>query len=273
MPSSTHYIRPDVSPLGSYLRSCLQHGHLIWVFAQRDLRIKYAQTWIGLAWTLMQPLVFVLLYALVFGSLFGDLLADDLYLEKLCIGVVAWSLFYYVAQQSSTAWIQHKDLIEKIAFPRLLLLLSKAGVGLVDFVLAFALLCVFLMIRGALPTINYLYVPLAVGSLLVQGLCVGVWFSALSIRWRDLQHILPMLLHALLWLSPVFYTRDRLEGPLLGLVGLNPISESLALLRWSLIGTEIDLPYLGLRTLLMSVLLLWGIIVLKKVERTLCDVL
>ena len=274
MPTPIQYIRPSEWSLWSYLKACYQHIDLVWVFAERDLRIKYAQTWVGLGWTLMQPLVFVLLYALVFGSLFGGIFMHDLYLEQLCSGVVAWSLFYYIAQQSSTVLIQQKDLIEKMFFPRLLLLLSKVGVALIDFVFGCIVLCIFLMARGWWPTLHYLALPLAVGSLLLQGLCVGVWFTVLSVRQRDVQHLLPMVLHVGLWLSPVFYTSTHLEGLLQKLLFLNPISEPLSLFRWALMGGDVTLPsYLGLSSGLMFLLLVWGVVRLKKEEETLCDVL
>ena len=274
MSYSTQYISPSAESLWSYFRACYRYIRLVWVFVERDLRIKYAQTWIGLGWTLIQPLISVLLYALVFGSLFGGAFVGNHYIEQLCVGVVAWSFFYYVAQQSSTALLQQKELIEKMVFPRLLLLLSKAGVAVVDLALGLVVLCIFLSIRGWMPTMHYLALPLAVITLLIEGLCVGVWFTALSIRSRDLQHLLPMALHALLWLSPVFYTSQQTEGLLGWILPLNPLSEAITLFRWALMDGRAVLPsYLGVGTVVMSLLLVWGVIRLKKAEENLSDVL
>ena len=270
----THYIQPQGQDLGRYLRSCWKQWDLIWLFARRDLKIKYSQTWLGISWTLLQPIASVLLYALIFSSLFGHTIDAAKYLLHLCTGVVAWSLFHYVAQQSSTALQQQQALLQKVVFPRLLLLLSKAWIGLLDFTLAFLVLCIFLILNGHIPTFHYLSLPLAAAVLLVQGLCVGVWFSVLSIVRRDLQHALPIVLHILLWLSPVFYEYAQLQGSVSTLLTYNPLSEPLALFRWGLLGGQTDFPaYMGIRTVGVTFCLFGGIILLKRAEKNLADVL
>ena len=272
--ASTYYLQPKGQSLWAYLQSCWKKRALVLLFARRDLKIKYAQSWLGISWTLLQPTASVLLYAFVFGSLFGSAASNSNYLLQLCTGVVGWSLFYYLAQQSSSVLLQQQTLIQKIAFPKLLLLLAKAWVALTDFLLALGVLILFLLLKSSWPTMHYFALPLAVAMLLLQGLCIGICFSVLSTRYRDLQHALQFLLHGLLWLSPVFYVQDQLHGPLAVLLHLNPLTESLSLFRWALLGgEEILLPYFGLRTAAVLLLLCWGVTTLKKIERTLCDVL
>ena len=272
--TSTYYLRPEGQSLWTYLKNCWQKRALVLLLAKRDLKIKYAQSWLGVSWTLLQPTASVLLYAFVFGSLFREATSGSNYLLQLCVGVVGWSLFYYLAQQSSTALLQQQAIIQKIAFPKLLLLLSKAWVAIIDFLLAFSVLLIFLTIKGVWPTLHYFAIPLAVGMILLQAICVGLFFSVLSTRYRDLQHALQFLLHGLLWLSPVFYVKDHLHGPLAFLLHLNPLTESLTLLRWALLnGEEVLLPYFGLRTAVVLLLLCLGVVALKKIERTICDVL
>ena len=259
----------------SYLGACYAKRYLAVLFAERDIRVKYAQTSFGIGWALFQPLVAILLYGGIYATISGEIPYQGSFLQFLCIGVLGWNLFYYVAQQSSTALLQHQDLLKKIRFPRFLLLASKGLVGLLDFGLGLVCLLIFLLMEGVSFSLHWLGLPLAVLSIIISALGVGTCLAATSLWRRDLQHALPLFLHATLWLSPVFYySYHTLPQPLGVLVAVNPLSEALYLLRWSLLGESSlsgALPFLGWRSVGMLLFLGFAIRLLSKNEHSHAD--
>ena len=265
--------RVDESTLNTwrYLKACWQYQGVVWLFAERDLRIKYAQAWRGISWTLLQHFSTIALYTLFFSHLFKQFSGKDYFL-LVCSGVLCWSLFSYIATQTGTVLQKQQSAVQKLLFPKLLLLISKVYVGLLDF-FCMLFVCLFIFTYlDYLPSWRYMSIVVLIFMLVTQGLCVGLWLSTLSIYHTHLQNILPLIMHALLWLSPIFYTPHLLQAPLSILIHLNPLTESIALCRWMIFGVPFDyVPYMGVRSAAVILLLLWGVQRLKNTEKRLLD--
>ena len=265
--SAAHTSRGVAAALKAYAHACWSHRQLVGVLINRDLKIKYAQTLLGMGWTLMQPVVSCLLYVLIFSSLWGnrpDHHGPLHYGIYVFAGVVGWGLFQYVVLQASSALFQAQDLLRKLMFPRLLLLVAKAGVGLLDYALHLGILLIITwMVRGWSGMQVLLCVP-ATLLVLALALSLSVWLSALSIQYRDWQHVIPFVLHIGLWCTPIFYALGDLQhtfaDKLLLIIGLNPLLEPIELLRFACIkGYQFQIPWFGLRSGIVLMMGGWGI--------------
>lgn len=172
-------------------------------FQYRDLRVRYAQTFLGLAWAVLQPLATLVIFTLVFGRAIKVDTGDVPYPLFAVCGMAAWSYFSFVLGQSGNSIITSQEMVKKIYFPRLVIPLSKALVGFVDFAIALAFIIALLLYYGIMPSANLIFLPFFILLTLVASLAVGIWLSALTIRCRDFQHIVPFMVQFGLYATPV----------------------------------------------------------------------
>jgi len=190
------------------LKELVQYKDLFWVLAYRDLRVRYAQTFIGFLWAFIQPAAAILILTLVFGkALKIDTGGVPYPLFAVC-GMVGWTYFAFVMQQSGQSIIASQQMIKKIYFPRLVIPLSKALVGMVDFGVTILLLLLMVFWYNYYPSPNIIWLPLFVILIIIYSLSVGILLSALSIRYRDIQHIIPFMTQIGLYLTPVAYPAE-----------------------------------------------------------------
>ena len=258
------------------LRELAQYKDLFWVLAYRDLRVRYAQTFLGFLWAFIQPAATILILTLVFGkALKIDTGGVPYPLFAVC-GMVGWTYFAFVMQQSGQSIIASQQMIKKIYFPRLVIPLSKALVGMVDFGVTILLLLLMVFWYSYYPSPNIVWLPLFVMLIIIYSLSVGILLSALSIRYRDIQHIIPFMTQIGLYLTPVAYPAEfiiKAIPPWLSVIYfLNPMAGIVEGLRWSLLGTSIPTIYY-LYSFLMAILLFIGsLFYFKKVEREMADI-
>jgi lipopolysaccharide transport system permease protein len=232
---------------GKSLQEIFNHRELLWQLTWRDFRIRYAQTFLGIAWAFIQPLLTLLIFILVFNKAIHVETGMIPYPVFAMTGMWAWSYFSYVISQAGQSLVQSQSLITKVYFPRLLIPLSKSLVGFIDFFIAFILLILF-------------------------SLSLGIWFSALTIRFRDLQYTIPFLVQTGLYLTPVGYPSSLIPSAYKNLFYLNPMASIIDGFRWSLLGdASPDENFLWMSVALTLALLVSGIFYFKKVERILAD--
>jgi lipopolysaccharide transport system permease protein len=207
---------------------------LIVTLAQRDIQVKYAQTLLGIAWTVVQPLTGLLIFTFFFGKLIHLQTGDLTYELYSFPGMLCWYFFSYIMYQSSTSILYSSDLIKKINFPKIIIPLSKVLVGLVDFLISFVLLIILMLIENQPIGIKILTAPLFVILLIVAGLSVALLVSALTFRYRDLQHIIPYLVNFGIWVTPVFYPVTLIPDAYKWLLYINPVAGIIDGLRWAL---------------------------------------
>lgn len=274
--ASTIVITSRGTSLGQHWRELRQSSHLLRAFLRRDYRVRYAQTRLGLGWALLQPLLTLGVLYLVFSRVMKVDTGDTPYALFALSGIVVWNYFNYVVSQSASALINAQNMIRKIYFPRILLALSKAAVGALDFTIGVLLLLGLGLYQGALQLEGLLLFPLVLLATAISGLGLGLGVSSLSIRYRDLQQILPFFLQLLFFLSPIAYGLDFFrqfmgEGSL-WMFYLNPISGSVELWRaflfeeewshWALLSPAVSL-----------VLLLTALSYFRRTEKKLADLL
>ena len=175
------------------LGELFRYRDLLAVLAYRDYRVRYAQTFLGLAWAFVQPAMTLLILTLLFGR--GARVATHgvpYPLFAMC-GLASWSYFAYVLSQSGTSIVGAQEMVKKIYFPRLIIPLSKAGVGFVDFCIAMLMVVALMIVYRRVPPPTMVFLPFFILVGIVAALAVGIWMSALTIRYRDFQHVVPFL--------------------------------------------------------------------------------
>ncbi|MBS1963141.1 MAG: ABC transporter permease [Bdellovibrionales bacterium] len=252
-------------------RDLFRHRELLFMMAWRDLRVRYAQTVLGLVWAVIQPLATLLVFTLLFGRGIKIDTGSIPYPVFALAGMSVWSYFSYVMSQAGNSIISSGDMIKKTYFPRLVIPLSKAIVGFVDFGVTLLFLVGLLVAYRIAPTINLLWLPFYVAMTVVCGLTVGIWLSALTIRFRDFQHVIPFMVQLGLYATPVAYPASVIPEKYRFLFALNPMAAAVEGFRWSVLGGEP--PSSGSHYAFAGVLVLFvlGIRYFRKIEFSMAD--
>ena len=276
-PSSTlpHVrIQPARGLLDLDLAALWQYRELIYILVWRDVTVRYKQTLLGVAWAMFQPVATMLIFTVVF-SVMGKIPSDGFpYPVFLYAGLLPW---FYVSQALSrggTSLVGEAPLISKVYFPRLILPLSATIAPLVDLALAFVAFLGLMAWFGILPTWRILSLPLFASLAATITLAAGLWISALYVKYRDVGHILPMLIQLWMFVSPILYPVSKVPESWRALYAMNPVVSVVEGFRWALIpGFQVDftmfLPSLGV----VFVVFVGGLIYFRSMERTFADVI
>ena len=243
--------------------------------ATRDLKVRYAQTYLGILWGLFQPILGLAAVFVLFFKLAGINSGTTPYLVFALSGLVIWNYFYYLVTQSASGLVNMQAMIRKIYFPRLSIPFSKAIVGFVDLIIGLLLLVICMLYFNQNLLGLWMLLPVAILTGLA-GLGFGLAVSAISLRYRDLQQILPFLLQILFFLSPVAYPVGLLQKlipeKLMWLAYLNPVSGILEIWRWALFDMEIS-PYVNISLLICVILFMLGLGLFNRAEQKMADLI
>lgn len=267
-------IRPDSARTLGLLGDLWTFRDLCWALADRDLRLRYRQTVLGVAWVVLQPLLGALIFTFVFGIVAG-LPSDGVpYFRFTFASLAGWGLFAGIVTRASGSLVQNSGLIAKVWFPRAVIPASTVPAALLDFAVALAVLLVMMLAAGALPGTGIVLAPLWALGLVLLAFGLGLIGAALMVSYRDVQHILPVAMQLLLYASPVAYAASNVPERWQRLYFLNPVAVLLEGLRGSLLGT----PAPGMRPtlhalLVIALVLALGIALFRRLERRFADVI
>lgn len=265
-------LRPVSGWPGLDLPELWAHRELLYRMTRRDLRARYTQSLLGGAWGVLQPLVTMGLFYVVFGLILGLKTERVPYAVFLLSGILLWQLFSGVAGASSACLIANAHIVTKVYFPRLLLPLAASFGSVYDFCISFFILAAMVASSGIAPGWSALAFPLFVLLAVCAGLTVGLWFSAVGVRHRDIQHTLPFLLQVLLYASPIFYSAERIPVSWRPTYFLNPLAGIIQGFRWSLLGDVPPEPTMAWGVLLGAALLVGGVYYFRRAEAVFADV-
>lgn len=271
-------IRPSAGWRALNLIELWRYRELVWFLALRDIKLRYKQTALGVAWAVIQPLFTVIVFSIFFGALAG-VKSDDLpYPLFVLTALLPWQLFSYALTQSSNSLVAEQRVITKVYFPRLVVPLASVLSGLVDFAVAFLLVLVLMAWyawQGQPVTLTWaiLTVPLLVLFALATALAVGLWLAALNVQYRDVRYTIPFLAQLWLFASPVAYPSTLVPEAWRPLYGLNPMAGVVESFRWALLGSDaVDGPMLVVSAVVVVLLLIGGLFYFRRLERTFADV-
>ena len=253
------------------LRRLFSYRALIYVFASRDLKVQYSQTFLGILWSMIQPLTGLLIFTFFFNYVVKVDTGGIPYPLFAFSGMISWYFFSSLMAQSGTSLMQSQYLIRKIYFPKLILPISKSLTCFVEFSISLLLLFVIMMITGYYPSINILFLPFFILFNLMTGLAVGLWLSALTIRYRDFYHIIPYLINFGIWLTPVFYPATLIPHKIQFLIYFNPMAGIISGFRWSLLGGAPPSVYYLFSFGFVIIIFISGLYYFRKMETKIAD--
>jgi lipopolysaccharide transport system permease protein len=249
------------------------YRELLYFLIWRDIKVRYKQTAIGAAWAVLQPLMTMIVFTLVFKKL-ANVGSDGLpYPIFAYTALLPWNLFAGALNRSSTSVVGQSNLISKVYFPRLIVPLSATISGVVDFTIAFAILIGMMIWYGIAPTWGVVSLPLFILLALSAAFSVGLWLSALNVKYRDVGHAIPFFIQLWLFASPVAYSVRMIPEQWRLLYSLNPMAGVIESFRWALLGKEQpDFAIVAISAAMVFLLLFAGVVFFKRTERTFADV-
>jgi len=243
-------------------------------FGQRDIVLRYRQTFDGVAWLLIQPLASAGIFAIIFGAVAKLPTGGVPYFLFSFMSMLIWTLFSSTLSRAASSLVANQALVSKVFFPRMLVPLSSAASTLLDFGVGFVLGIVLLFIYRVNPGWPVLLVPVWVLIFLATALGVGLAASAWMVKYRDVQYILPWVLQVALYATPVAYSIDAVPAALRPLFLANPLTWMLDGFRWSVLGTAMPPAWQLIGSVVVAVLAFFlGAMVFQRYERGFADLI
>jgi lipopolysaccharide transport system permease protein len=267
-------IRADESRRLIDLPELMRFRDLLWTLAERERRVRYKQTALGVIWVILQPLMASLIFAFVFGVI-AKLPSDGRpYILFAFAGMTAWTVFSGVLTKVNTSLVNNAQMLTKIYFPRLILPLSSTVSALVDSSFSLGLMVLMLVLYRVWPGWGIVLLPVWLAILVVMALGVGLLAASLMVRYRDVGHIIPVVLQLGLYISPVAWSMTNVDEKYRWILWFNPLSSLMQAARWSLLGEgTLPLPALAYSIAMAAVLFWMGAAVFKQQERSFADVI
>ena len=245
---------------------------LLYTLTFRDIKVRYKQTALGASWAILQPVFAMVVFSIFFGQL-GRIPSDGLpYPLWSFAGLVPWTFFAQGLSQAANSLVMSQNLLRKVYFPRLAIPIATVLSVALDFAIAFVVLVGLMMFYGVQPTGRAIWVlPLSLLAF-VTALGAGIWFAALSVRYRDVRYVVPFLVQFWLFATPIAYPSSLLPAQWRVLYAVNPMSGVVEGFRWALLGTN-TAPGLmvAVSAITAIVVLVAGAFYFRRVERTFAD--
>ncbi len=258
-----------------YWRDVWRYRELFYFFSWRDILVRYKQTAIGILWSIVRPLLTMVIFTFVFGKL-AKLPSDGApYPILVYAAMLPWQFFSNSLVESSNSLIANANMLSKIYFPRLIIPTSTIIVSLVDFVISFSILIALMAWYHFVPGWRIVTLPLFLSLALLASLGFGLWFAALNVKYRDFRYIVPFTVQFGLYISPVGFSSSVVPEQWRLLYALNPMVGVIDGFRWAILGSDSHLYWPGflVSTVLTVCIFLGGLRFFRKTERVLADVI
>jgi lipopolysaccharide transport system permease protein len=267
------HIEPSRGWVPVKLSELWQYRELVYFLGWRDIKARYKQTALGVAWAIIQPVCTMVIFSLFFGRLAG-IPSDGLpYPIFSYAALVPWGLFANGLVQGANSLVSAATLISKVYFPRLAMPIAAVLSGVVDFLLAFLVLLAMMLYYGIGPSVKILWLPLFLLLALVTALGAALWLAALYVQYRDIRHVIPFLVQVWLFSTPVAYPSSLLSAQWRTLYGLNPMVGVVEGFRWALLGADTGPGLMIVVSCLVALgVLVGGALYFRRMEKTFADV-
>jgi lipopolysaccharide transport system permease protein len=251
-----------------------QYGDLFVALAVRDVKLRYKQTALGVIWVILQPMLAAGIFSFVFGTV-AKLPSDGFpYFVFSYASLLGWNAFNGTLTKASSCVVANSSLVSKVFFPRLILPLSCVLLTLIDFAVAATVMVALMFIYHIVPGWGILLLPIWLTLLILLAVGVGLYTSALMVSYRDLGYAIPVLLQFLLYASPVAYAASSVPERFRTLYFLNPISDLLEAMRWSILGRgELSWGWIVYSFGVVVASFVLGAFAFKRMERKFVDVI
>lgn len=268
-------IKPVKTNFYLNLKELWNYRELFYIFAWRDIKVRYKQTFFGIAWVLFQPLVSMVVFTVFFGN-FAKIPSDNLpYPLFVLCGLVFWTFFSNTLSFASNSLVSNENIIKKVYFPKVILPLSTVITGSVDLFVGLILLIIVGLYFKFIPSLSTPIVILLgyiISFLTASGL--GLFFSAINVKYRDIRYIIPFFIQLLIFLTPVIYPTSIVKSSSKFLFTLNPMAAVIESTRGAISGnSSIDFAALGIAALISLVIFFFGLAFFNATEKFFADVI
>jgi len=257
-----------------YWRDLWTYRELFLFLAWRDILVRYKQTAIGIAWSLIRPVITMLVITVVFGRI-AMLPSEGVPYPVLVVAaMLPWYFFSTAVTEGSNSLIQNANVVSKVYFPRLIVPISAVAVSLVDFVISLLLLAVLMAWYQIMPSARVLFLPVFLGLVVILTVGLTLWLAALNVRYRDFRYVVPFLMQVGLFLSPVGFSGVVVSEGWRAVYSLNPMVGIIEGFRWCLLpGYDLDMRAVWFGALISFLILGAGINYFRRTERSIADVI
>lgn len=273
-------IQPTRGLAALQLRAVWQYRELLYFLAWRDIKVRYKQTALGVAWIVLQPLLSTVVFTVLFGVLLRVPSNGAPYALFALAALVPWQYFSGSMSRVGTSLVNSAHLITKVYFPRLIIPLAGVISTLVDFAIGFGVLIVLLIVYRVPLTPDVLWLPAFLLLAVVTALGFGLWLAALNVRYRDINYLIPFLLQIWMYVTPVVYGSTLIPERYRWLMALNPMTGVVEGFRWALLqgagagsqGAGFG-PLTVISVAISAAVLAGGVVFFRNTERTFADVI
>lgn len=254
-------------------KELIDYRELLMTLAYRDFRVKYAQTVLGLLWAIIEPLFSAIILSLIFNKIAGvNTFGVNPVLFGLS-GMMVWNYFANVIHQGSNSLILAQNMVKKIYFPRIIVPASKALASLPDLLITIVFTLIFYFTVFDEITLNLLFLVLFIFLTIIVSLSLAVWFSAMNIRYRDFQHVVPFVTRIGLFLTPVAYSSIDIPENYRWIFFINPLTGVIEAIRWSMFNLSVDWSLFSISLVVALFFLITGFLYFNKLEKSIADII
>jgi lipopolysaccharide transport system permease protein len=267
-------IRPDRGWLDLDLHAIWRYRELLVVLMLRDIQVLYKQAVLGVAWAVLQPVFACLIFSVVFGY-FARIPSDGIpYPVFAYAGLLPWTYFAEAVRRSGLGLLTDAELVRKVYFPRLITPLANVVTPLVDFCIAFLVLLALMAFYGMAPSWKFLLVPPLMIVAALLALAIGLWVAPLNVRFRDIKHMLPVMIQIGMYASPIVYPLSMVPEQWQWAYSLNPMVGVIEGFRWAVFDQgDPNFMAIGIGGAIILLLLFGGLIFFRRMERSFADVI
>lgn len=272
-PSTLTIIKSSSGWFDFDLKELKHYKNLFFFLIWRDIKVLYAQTILGISWAILSPLIQIVIFSVIFGRI-AKLQTEGIpYIVFSSVAIIPWNYMSQSMTASSQSLVTGKNLLGKIYFPRLIFPLTPILAKLIDFFISILILVFLFVYFKILPTWNLLFFPLFLLLMMSVSAGVGMWLSALAIRFRDVRLAMTFAIRMLMYSAPIVYSASSLSESHRFIYSLNPIVGIIEGFRACLLGTPIPWQFIWPGTITTLILFLGGAIYFKRMERFFVDVI
>jgi lipopolysaccharide transport system permease protein len=251
-----------------------EYRELLYTLVEREIKIRYKQTAIGVSWVLLQPLIAMLIFTAIFGRM-AKMPSDGIWYPAFILtALLPWGYFSQAINRSGTSLVASANLVTKVYFPRMLLPLAMVVSPLIDFILSMGLLFGLLLYAGIPLTWKVLTLPAFVLIAMLTATGVGLFVSASNVKYRDVGHAIPFVVQIWMFVSPIVYPASLVPERWKLLYGLNPMVGVIDGFRWALLGKSAPDPFMmGMSLVMVLAVLIGGVVYFRQMEREFADII
>jgi lipopolysaccharide transport system permease protein len=265
-------IEPRRSSIALNLHELWQYRDLLYILTLRDIKVRYKQTVLGVLWAIIQPLFMMIIFTAFFGRLAGIPSDGIPYPLFVYAGLLPWTFFSNALNSSGNSLVGNSSLITKVYFPRMIIPIAAVGSGLIDFLISFCLLVFLMLYYGIGFSPNIIMLPILTVLTTFLAIDIGMWMSALNVKYRDIRYALPFLIQLWMFATPIIYPSSLIPDKWRWLFIINPLTGLIEGYRSAIFGTPFDFVGLGVSIFIIFAALIYSAYTFRQMERSFADI-